>query len=349
MDCEWMYGDAAAGAIGFNELAHLNPLRWSGSLSFEKAISALEADLSKGSRPILVKVPAGVKTSPQRFETTEEALEYLRKVDPVEVARIASEKEAELVTRRETEKQADDAVAKATEAKDAAVEAVKVATNAKDAAESAAAALREEVASHETIVFKAKAEAEETGKVANETMLAFEQVCSDVKGEWMFGDAGGKPLGIHWAKLNPLRWSGGLHVIECIRQLQEVQKQPEAAAREILARVPPGTAGKETRFNGCAEALVYFEGLCPARNKARDDCDAANTAHQAAEAKVGDAETTAAEINKKLEAAVVTVSEAAEKLESAKAEEAQAEESLERANSHAAQVKAELEEFSRAP
>jgi hypothetical protein len=333
MSCEWMYGDAAAGALGFNELAHLNPLRWSGSLSFEKAISALEAELSKGSRPILVKVPAGVKSTAKRFEATEVALDYLRN----------------LVVKRETEKKAVDAVKVATEAKNAAVEAVKVATEAKDAAESAAAALREEVHSHETTISKAKAEAADAGNVANETMLAFENVCSDVKGEWMFGDAGGKPFGIHFAKMNPMRWSGGLHVIECIRQLQDVQKQSEAATREILVRVPPGTSGKEMPFSNCAEALAYFEGLCPARNKAREDCDAANTANQAAEAKVADAEAAAAETNKKLEAVVVTVSEAAERLEIAKTDEAQAEDILERANAHAAEVKAEMEESSKSP
>jgi len=78
-NCEWMFGDAASVAFGFNELAHLNPFRWSGPTSFEKAIYDLEDVLKVGSRSILAKVPAGIQTKSRRFETTEEAIAYLKK------------------------------------------------------------------------------------------------------------------------------------------------------------------------------------------------------------------------------------------------------------------------------
>merc|ERR1712039_486048 len=57
-DCEWMYGDVAMGWLGFHELAHLNPMRWSGSKSFEQVIYDLQETKQKELRPILLKIPA---------------------------------------------------------------------------------------------------------------------------------------------------------------------------------------------------------------------------------------------------------------------------------------------------
>merc|ERR1740121_1191649 len=57
-DCEWMYGDVAVGWLGFHELAHLNPLRWSGAESFEQVIHDLQHTSTKEQRPIDLKIPA---------------------------------------------------------------------------------------------------------------------------------------------------------------------------------------------------------------------------------------------------------------------------------------------------
>lgn len=306
-DCEWMFGDAASGALGFSEMAHLNPLRWSGSVSFEKAISDLEAVLSTGSRPIMVKVPAGVSTASQSFATTEKALEFLKKKDPAELLRRQNQYEQ-------------------------AMEAVKVATEAKDAAESEAKPIRENVVSQEELFAKTKAEAEDAGNAAKQATLTVESVQSKGKCEWMFGDAGKGLLGFKVARLNPLRWSGAITFKQGIQQLQEALQQKESASRTVVVRVPPGNSGDEKTFNSFNEAISYLEGLCPVLNKAREESDAANAAHKAAEAKVSDIETALAETKKKLEAAMVTVSES--------------EEGLDNANKHAAIVKAELEELS---
>jgi len=79
-EVEWMYGDCATGAIGFHELAHLNPFRWSGPISFLEAISQLESAAETSSRPILLKIPAGVTTEAVRLETIEEAILHIRTV-----------------------------------------------------------------------------------------------------------------------------------------------------------------------------------------------------------------------------------------------------------------------------
>lgn len=306
-DCEWMFGDAASGPLGFNELAHLSPLRWSGALTFPKAISDLEEVLSNGSRPILVKVPSGFATPSKRFETTQTALEFLKKANPAEHRRRQKKNEQTM-------------------------EAVKVAMEAKDAAVSEAAAISEEVTSQEATLSTAQAEAETAANVAKEATLAVQSVQSEGKCEWMFGDAGKGLLGFKVAKLNPLRWSGKLSFMEGSRQLQETQQQTEGATRRIVVRVPPGTAGEEKHFNNCSGAISYLDGLCPIVNKAREERDAANTAHKAAAANVTEVEAVLAESRKKLEVFTMTVSES--------------EAGLESANEHAAQAKAELEELS---
>jgi len=124
-NCEWMFGDAARGLLGFNELASLNPLRWSGALSFDKGIADLEASLKTNDRPIVVKVPAGISTKEKRFETTQEAIDYLKSVDPkrmslkqaAETARAAvAGKEQILAESKDAERMANDALNQALEA-----------------------------------------------------------------------------------------------------------------------------------------------------------------------------------------------------------------------------------------
>merc|ERR1712008_255014 len=206
-----------------------------------------------------------------------------------------------------------------------------VATEAKDAAKSKAV-------SHETMLFKAEAEAAAAINAAKEARAALEKARPDVTCECAFGDAGVKLGGPRVAKLNPMRWSGGIPLMVAIQQLQEVQQQIEVATRAIIVRVPPGVKGKQMRFGSCAEAVLHLDGFCTARTRACEVCDAANAAKMAAEARVGDAEAAVAESEKELDAAVLTLSEAAESA-------ARAEEGLERAKTHAAQAQKGLQEF----
>lgn len=86
-NCEWMFGDAATGLLGFNALAGLNPLRWSGAISISKAISDLrsvQAHQAHQSRPIVLKAPAGVFAKEQRFTTSQAAIDYLESLVPAE-------------------------------------------------------------------------------------------------------------------------------------------------------------------------------------------------------------------------------------------------------------------------
>jgi len=77
VDCEWMFGDAATGNV-----AKLNPFRWSGSVSFEIAVKDIRTEMSKGDRPIILKVPSGVLSAGQRFETCQLAIDFLEEKDP---------------------------------------------------------------------------------------------------------------------------------------------------------------------------------------------------------------------------------------------------------------------------
>merc|ERR1740121_230240 len=76
-DCEWMFGDAATGFFGFNALARLNPLRWSGSCSFSQAITDIRNVQTHGSHPIVLKVPSGVLSKEQKFSDCQAAIDYL--------------------------------------------------------------------------------------------------------------------------------------------------------------------------------------------------------------------------------------------------------------------------------
>jgi len=67
-----MFGDVGMGSGGF---AHLNPLRWSGLITFKKCIADLEAILTKGNRPIRVKV----QEQTVEFDQTQDAIDYLKK------------------------------------------------------------------------------------------------------------------------------------------------------------------------------------------------------------------------------------------------------------------------------
>lgn len=79
---EWMFGDASTGILGFHALADMNPLRWSGSLTFEKCVAQLEKVKTHGSRPVIVKVPAGISSREKKCSTVDEAIEYVKSKDP---------------------------------------------------------------------------------------------------------------------------------------------------------------------------------------------------------------------------------------------------------------------------
>merc|ERR1712176_116180 len=72
--CEWMYGDAASGMLGFQALAGLNPLRWSGETTFNRAITQLR---KVQNRPIILKVPANTLGQELYFNTKDDAIGHL--------------------------------------------------------------------------------------------------------------------------------------------------------------------------------------------------------------------------------------------------------------------------------
>jgi len=82
--CDWMFGDAANGWFGFHELAHLNPLRWSGVIACKEAIKQLEqlvkhfADKGETQRPIVMKIVSGASVTKMNFETPQAALDCLK-------------------------------------------------------------------------------------------------------------------------------------------------------------------------------------------------------------------------------------------------------------------------------
>merc|ERR1712226_791926 len=75
-DCEWMWGDAATGLLGFNALADLNPMRGSGSLTIDKCIDQLRKEAQTQNRPVIVKWPSGVMSHENKFATIQEAIDY---------------------------------------------------------------------------------------------------------------------------------------------------------------------------------------------------------------------------------------------------------------------------------
>jgi hypothetical protein len=77
-DCEWMYGDAGTGLLGFRALADLNPLRWSGSRTIPKGIEELRKVQQHGDRPIILKVPSGVRSNEVKLDSTEAAIHHLQ-------------------------------------------------------------------------------------------------------------------------------------------------------------------------------------------------------------------------------------------------------------------------------
>jgi len=82
MDCEWMFGDAATGALGLAALARFNPARWSGSLTFSACIDQLVKEKEKEIRRIVLKAPSGIASAEKAFATQDEAIAWLIDHDP---------------------------------------------------------------------------------------------------------------------------------------------------------------------------------------------------------------------------------------------------------------------------
>lgn len=257
-NCEWMFGDAATGVIGLHALAHLNPLRWSGPVSFTKASADLEDVLAQGGRPIIVKVPANTGNV-KNFDTTQEAITYLKAEDPLMKVTLEARRKAEASKAAAVAKEKAERVAAAQESADAAHAVVK-------AKEADAVIMGEE----ET---KAKSESEQAEKTATEKaqevvnakkdseaqLVKAREVKSGEKAEWMFADLGAGAI----AHLNPLRWSGGKPVDEIIGQLEELVANE--TKRPIIVRKPPGLTGQEWRFDSPQPAVDLLFELCPAK------------------------------------------------------------------------------------
>jgi len=76
--CEWMFGDAANGLCGLHSMVGLNPLRWSGTVSIDKAIQQITEVQRHNDRPISLNVlPNDFSARQHAFPTTQQALNYL--------------------------------------------------------------------------------------------------------------------------------------------------------------------------------------------------------------------------------------------------------------------------------
>jgi len=311
-----MFGDAATGAWGFNALAHLNPLRWSGPITFGKGIADLEAVLGHGDRPISVKIPAN-SLSQKDFKSVQEAIDYLRQEDP-KVKAEADEKrrQEELAAAKD---KADKIDALKGIADDAQTEAREQENDVKmKNDEEAKAKLDAEKAEKD---HAAKVEAAEIAKgVTGECLEAFRASPSEVKTEWMYADAG---ISLTVAKLDPFRWSGGKPVDEIMTQLEELVVKKEA--RPILVRTPPGLQGKETTLGSPQAAIDHVCGLCSVKKPLWDKLAAAKQDFAAKEKQATDA-------REAVQAAHKNATDASERAEAAKAELVSPKEKAETAN-----------------
>merc|ERR1719203_261673 len=83
--CEWMYGDAATGLFGIHALAGMNPMRWSGELTLNRAINELLKAWKRerhAIRPIILKVPANTLGQDLNFDSPRAAISHLMSLLP---------------------------------------------------------------------------------------------------------------------------------------------------------------------------------------------------------------------------------------------------------------------------
>jgi len=205
-DCEWMF-NYKQGLLEFNvfDLGHLSPVRWSGAVPIEKAIRDFEElkQTDQCDRAVQVKVPAGVFTETQEFETYDEAIAYLKRRDP-----------AEFVRKQDAEKIAS--------------EAVKVARATKDAADAAVAAARRELAAKEEMLMQAKARVETANDAANSASMFTDTVQSDFDFADLTGDAAAEV-----AEAQSKLESAMAHASWAGASLEEANKKAEQATSEL--------------------------------------------------------------------------------------------------------------------
>merc|ERR1712110_803242 len=99
--------------------SHYNPMRWSGSITCETAISQLEAlvkhaaEHEEAERPIVLKIPAGLSSPEQNYDTATAAIEHLKS----HIKDVDTELNALQKAKLEARKRLDDWKAKLAEAK----------------------------------------------------------------------------------------------------------------------------------------------------------------------------------------------------------------------------------------
>lgn len=278
-DCQWMFGDAATGLLGFYELSGLNPLRWSGSLTFEKAVADLRQVEKHKDRPIIVKAPSGFLSEEKRFATCQLAIDFLEQSDPTKA--IAMNAEAASF---EAQKDVEDAQRQVADALE---------QNKAEAERSLQAKMADRQRALDQAVNDAEAYLAEKQKFAKDAQeqndLATKQVkeaknrqiTSDVKANWMFGDAGPKLFGFAWARTNPIRWSGVQSFDKTVADMKQT------AAKEIrpIAMIAPAD-GKEKQYANQQEAIDYLYNLCPEHKENKEQIVLAETSQTQADARL---------------------------------------------------------------
>lgn len=234
-----MFGDAASGALGFQALAGLNPLRWSGSLTFEKALADMDHLLKeKQDRPVNIKIPSGVSTKEKQLSSIQDAIEYIKSKSPEHIA-------AELAAANAEKKK--ELLKKAVENK------------------------REEVAQCTAILEESRAAEQEAKKQVDEALATAGKAQSE-KCKWMFGDAGSGmgSLGMKLAHLNPIRWSSARTFDKAKSELEELVKHAEEhseAQRPIVLKVIHGKVshdggkeedGEQQKYESAQDAINFL-------------------------------------------------------------------------------------------
>jgi len=303
-DCEWRFGDAATGAVGFAAFAGWNPMRWSGSQSFEKAIADIRKATKDGDRPVIIKVPSGVMSAEQKFDDAQAAIDFLASKDPNVQAANASEQGATAAVEKAAalkaaaEKEEDGS--KKAAAEQAAKEAEEAAQRAKEKAlEDAKGALEQQ----QKYLKDAVGPTEAAQKKFDAAKA--EKVSSDLTAKWMWGDAGEKTWGGGWAQkfteMNPMRWSKSESFDEIVAEFNKVEKND---GRPVLMKCPADE--KDAQHHANAKAAVKFlYDKCPK--------------HKAQKEKIVAAEQEYVELNSKLTTCKTNVKEAERKVASAEA------------------------------
>jgi hypothetical protein len=262
-----MYGDAATGALGFAPMARFNPLRCSGSLTLDAAIKQIEEvakDEKSKTRPIVVKLPSGVRGKESRVPDADAAIKFLQDNDPVKIAAEKAKREAEEAA----------TVAAAAEA----AEKKKLCQVAKEKADESLAAAENELKEIEENMEKSKDQLKELTKNMGDVAINQLNVETTVKCDWMYSDAGefefirSTSKEVHgalkgkldlFARYNPFRWSGEQPLLKTLEEMARENKKNQQ--RPIRMKVTLEDGKKEEKaFNDSQEALDYLPTLCPA-------------------------------------------------------------------------------------